>query len=60
MPDVGLTTNSEPLDDDMRVVIKYSVEVNGLPVYNESYDVDKLREELKEDERSSQSCGFDV
>jgi hypothetical protein len=50
MPDVGLTTNSEPLSDDMRVVIKYSVEVNGLPVYNESYDVEKLRKELKEDE----------
>jgi hypothetical protein len=34
----------------MRVVIKYSVEVNGLPVYNESYDVDKLKQELEEDE----------
>ena len=26
----------------MKVVIKYSVEVNGLPVYQESYDVEKL------------------
>lgn len=50
MPDVGLTTNTEPLSDEMRVVIKYSVEVNGLPVYNESYDVDQLREELEADE----------
>jgi hypothetical protein len=50
MPDVGLTTATEPLDPKFRVVIKYSVEVEGLPVYSESYDVDKLREELEEDE----------
>jgi hypothetical protein len=50
MPDVGLFTATEPLAKDMKVVIKYSVEVNGLAVYNESYDVDKLAEELKEDE----------
>ena len=34
----------------MKVVIKYSVEVNGLPVYQESYDVEKLADELKENE----------
>lgn len=50
MPDVGLFTATEPLDEEMTVVIKYSVEVNGLAVYSESYDVDKLAEELKEDE----------
>lgn len=50
MPDVGLFTATEPLSKDMKVVIKYSVEVNGLPVYSESYDVDKLAEELQEDE----------
>lgn len=50
MPDVGLTTASEPLDKKYRVIIKYSVEVEGLPVYNESYDVDTLRKELAEDE----------
>ena len=50
MPDVGLTTAGKPLDSKFRVVIKYSIEVEGLPVYNESYDVDKLSEELKEDE----------
>ena len=50
MPDVGLFTATEPLSKDMKVVIKYVVEVNGLPVYSESYDVEKLADELKEDE----------
>jgi hypothetical protein len=50
MPDVGLFTATEPLSRDMKVVIKYSVEVNGLPVYQESYDVQKLADELAEDE----------
>ena len=51
MPDVGLTKATEPLDPSYRVVIKYAVEVEGLPVYQESYDVDKLAEELAEDEQ---------
>ena len=50
MPDVGLLSFTEPLPSDVRVVIKYSVEVNGLPVYNESYDVDTISKELKKDE----------
>lgn len=50
MPDVGLTTATELLDPSYRVIIKYSVEVEGLPVYQESYDVAKLREELERDE----------
>jgi hypothetical protein len=50
MPDVGLTTATAPLDPHYRVIIKYSVEVEGLPVYNESYDVAKLAEELEQDE----------
>ncbi|MEA3187544.1 MAG: hypothetical protein QOD99_1374 [Chthoniobacter sp.] len=50
MPDVGLFTATEPLSNDMKVVIKYSVEVNGLPVYSESYDVDTLANELEQDE----------
>jgi hypothetical protein len=50
MPDVGLFSATEPLSDDMKVVIKYSVEVNGLPVYQESYSVDTLAKELEEDE----------
>ena len=50
MPDVGLFTASEPLSDDLKTVIKYVVEVNGLEVYSESYDVDTLAEELKKDE----------
>ena len=50
MPDVGLFTATEPLSKNLKVVIKYSVEVEGLPVYSESYDVDALADELKKDE----------
>jgi hypothetical protein len=53
MPDVGLFTSTEPLPKNYKVVIKYSVEVEGLPVYNESYDVGKLAEELKENEEKA-------
>ena len=52
MPDVGLLTFTEPLPKDARVIIKYSVEVNGLPVYTETYDIKKIERELKQDERS--------
>jgi hypothetical protein len=52
MPDVGLTTATDPLDPKYRVVIKYSVEVEGLPVYNESYDSTKIAEELAKDEEA--------
>ena len=50
MPDVGLFTATEPLSKEMKVVIKYVVEVNGLEVYSESYDAEKLADELEEDE----------
>ena len=50
MPDVGLLTATEPLSKDMKVVIKYSVEVNGLPVYSETYDAATIAKELKKDE----------
>lgn len=46
MPDVGLLSSDEPLKPSHKVVIRFSVEVDGLPVYNESYDVDKIRQEL--------------
>jgi hypothetical protein len=49
MPDVGLTSATEPLPQDAKVVIKYSVQVEGWPVYQETYDVDKLAAELKAD-----------
>lgn len=49
MPDVGLTSATQPLPQDAKVVIKYSVQVEGLPVYQETYDVDKLAAELKAD-----------
>jgi len=46
MPDVGLTTATEPLSPDAKVIIKYSVEIDGLAVYTETYDSAKLAEEL--------------
>lgn len=49
MPDVGLFTATQPLAQNAKVVIKYSVEVNGLPVYTETYDSEQLAEELKTD-----------
>jgi hypothetical protein len=50
MPDVGLTSSVEPLDAGYKVVIKYSIEVEGLAVYSETYDTSKLRQELESDE----------
>ncbi|MGV3660243.1 MAG: hypothetical protein ACO1TE_08655 [Prosthecobacter sp.] len=50
MPDVGLLTATEPVPKKTPVIIRYSVEVGGLPVYNESYDVDTLARELDKDE----------
>jgi hypothetical protein len=58
MPDVGLTTATEPLDPKYRVVIRYSVEVEGLPVYNESYDVAKLAAELDRDPQEAERLWF--
>ncbi|MEN3942791.1 hypothetical protein WJU23_15935 [Prosthecobacter sp. SYSU 5D2] len=55
MPDVSLFTATEPVASDIPVIIRYSVEVGGLPVYNESYDVDKLAVELEEDEARAAS-----
>ena len=52
MPDVGLLTFTEPLPPNAKVIIKYSIEVNGLPVYQETYDVKKIEAELKQDEAS--------
>jgi hypothetical protein len=49
MPDVGLFTATEPVSKELPVIIRYSVEVGGLPVYNESYDVAKLAEEIESD-----------
>ncbi|HSI64266.1 MAG TPA: hypothetical protein VLE43_14155 [Candidatus Saccharimonadia bacterium] len=53
MPDVGLTSATAPLPKNAKVIIKYSVEVEGLPVYNESYDAEKLAKELQEDEANT-------
>lgn len=56
MPDVSLFTATEPVPADTPVIIRYSVEVGGLPVYNESYDVDKLAAEVKRDK--ARALGF--
>jgi CBS-domain-containing membrane protein len=50
MPDVGLFTATNPVPTSNQVVVRYSVLVEGLEVYNESYDVDTLARELKENE----------
>lgn len=50
MPDVGLLSSTKPVPKSTPVIIRYSVEVGGLPVYNESYDVDILAADLKKDE----------
>jgi len=57
MPDVGLTSAAEPLDPKYKVVIKYTIEVEGLAIYSESYDVAKLRKEIKEDEQKRVKIG---
>ncbi len=49
MPDVGLFTTTEPLPRNAKVIIKYVVEVEGLPVYSETYDADKIARELRKD-----------
>ena len=49
MPDVGLFTATQPVPRKTPVIIKYSVEVGGLPVYQESYDVDSVKKEWKRD-----------
>ena len=58
MPDVGLTTATEPLPKDAKVVIKYSVEIEGLPIYQESYDVEKLAAEIKKDRELAKELWF--
>jgi hypothetical protein len=50
MPDVGLLSATEPLPKTAKVVIKYTVEVEGLPVYTETYDAAKIAAELAQNE----------
>jgi hypothetical protein len=52
MPDVGLLSSMKPLSRDCKVVIRYSIEVNGLAVYNESYDLGTLARELMKNEEA--------
>lgn len=58
MPDVGLTSAAETLDPKYKVVIKYTIEVEGLAIYSERYDVAKLRKETKEDEQKARENWF--
>jgi len=58
MPDVGLTSAANPLDPNYKVVIKYTIEVEGLAIYSESYDVEKLCEEVKKDEQKARENWF--
>jgi hypothetical protein len=58
MPADGHTSSSEPLDPDYKVVIKYSVEVDGLPIYTETYDAAKLGKEVEADEATVRDIWF--
>ena len=58
MPDVGLTTATQPLPPDAKVVIKYSVEVEGLPVYQESYDAGQIAKEIADDAERTRELWF--
>lgn len=49
MPDVGLFASTKPVPESTPVVIRFSVEVGGLEVYNESYDVETLSKEVEKD-----------
>ena len=52
MPGVGLLTFTEPVPSSSEVIIKYTIEIDGLAVYTETYDVKKLARELEKDEAS--------
>ena len=52
MPDVGLLSFTEPLPKDAKLVITYSVEVNWLPIYTETYDVKEIERELSNNEKA--------
>ena len=58
MPDVGLTSSAERLNEEFKVVIKYTIEIEGLPVYTESYDAAKLRKEVEADEQALREYWF--
>jgi hypothetical protein len=58
MPDVGLTSSAERLKEGYKVVIKYSIEIEGLPVYTESYDAEKLRKEVEANEQTLREYWF--
>jgi hypothetical protein len=58
MPDVGLTSSAEPLKEEYKVVVKYTIEIEGLPIYTESYDAAKLRKGSETDEQTLREYWF--
>ncbi len=58
MPDVGLTSSAERLKEEYKVVIKYTIEIEGQPVYTESYDAATLRKEVEADEQTLREYWF--
>jgi hypothetical protein len=58
MPDVGLKSSAERLKEEYKVVIKYTIEIEGLPVYAENYDAAKLRKEVEADEQTLREYWF--
>ncbi|HWB05595.1 MAG TPA: hypothetical protein VG796_21430 [Verrucomicrobiales bacterium] len=49
MPNVGLLNAGDPIPPDTTISIRYTVEVGGLPVYTELYDVRKVAGDLTSD-----------
>ncbi|HVK58454.1 MAG TPA: hypothetical protein VM735_06725 [Candidatus Kapabacteria bacterium] len=58
MPDLGLFSATDLLPNHYKVVIKYIVEVEGLPVYTETYNVDHLGRELEDDAEKAARIWF--
>lgn len=54
MPDVGLLKSTEPVPPETKVVIRFTVEIGELPVYQESYDVDQLRKDVRENRAAAE------
>jgi hypothetical protein len=52
MPDGGLTSSAERLKEEYKVVIKYTIEIEGLPFYTDSSDAAKLRKEVEAAEQT--------
>ena len=56
--DVGLTSSGERLKEEYKIVIKYTIEIEGLPIYTENYDAAKLRKEVEANEQTLREYWF--